>query len=85
MEPCGAESAVQSVSSPGHRTVIVRAIYRPAAALVARGLELIDEQLQAAVATDKPVIAMGDINIKGTSPALKKPSKIPEIYVKNIG
>ena len=39
------------------------AIYRPPGSSAARGLELIEEQLRAAVATCKPVVVLGDFNI----------------------
>ena len=56
----GADTAVESlwlsVTGAGRRTVIVGAIYRPPGSSTARGLELIEEQLRAAVATCKPVV-----------------------------
>ena len=62
----GADPAVESlwlsVTGAGRRTVVVGAIYRPPGTSTPRGLELIEEQLRAAVATGKPVIALGDFN-----------------------
>ena len=62
----GADTAVKSlwlsVTGAGRRTVIVGAIYRPPGSSTARGLELIEEQLRAAVATCKPVVVLGDFN-----------------------
>ena len=62
----GADTAVESlwlsVTGAVRRTVIVGAIYRPPGSSTARGLELIEEQLRAAVATCKPVVVLGDFN-----------------------
>ena len=63
----GAHPAVESlwlsVTGPGRRTVTVGAIYRPPNSPIAKGLELIEEQLQTAAVTNKPVVVMGDFNI----------------------
>ena len=67
LEVGGADAAVESlwlsVTGAGRRPVVVGAVYRPPAASVSRGLELIEQQFRAAVSFGRAVVTMGDYNI----------------------
>ena len=63
-----------SVSWPGGRPSVVGAIYRPPAGSVRRAVDQMQEQLRTALATQKPLLLLGDININvldSTSPATR--------------
>ena len=67
LEMGGADATVESlwlsVTGAGRRPVVVGAVYRPPAASISRGLELIEQQFRAAVSFNRAVVTMGDFNI----------------------
>ena len=63
------ESLWVSISGGGRRSVTVGVFYRPPSQPTAAGLDSLHHQLQAAIATGRPVFCLGDFNVNLLCPS----------------